>query len=86
MAAEKDANRAAGRANGGLDECSLDERALKLFGESLEQPDAERHEWLVKRCADSPELLERVLRLVEAEQLSDGFLEDTPASAPPSPA
>ena len=56
----------------------LDERALKLFSESLEQPDAERHAWLAKRCVDSPELLERVLRLVEAEQLSDGFLEDAP--------
>ena len=33
---------------------------------------------MAKRCADSPELLKRVLRLVEAERLSDGFLEDAP--------
>lgn len=73
MTGGKDANRSAGRADAGLDE-----RALKLFRESLEQSDASRHEWLAKRCVDSPEVLEQVLRLVEAEQLSDGFLEDAP--------
>jgi len=60
----------------------LEAEALALFEQSLEQPEGERHEWLARRCAGAPELLEQVLRLVEAERHSGGFLEDGPRVDP----
>jgi len=53
----------------------IEARALALFQESLDQPDDEREAWLARRCVEAPELLERALKLVEAERKSSGFLE-----------
>ncbi len=65
-------------------ELELDRLALKLFLNSLEQPAAQRTDWLTQQCSDSPELLEKVLALREAESRSSGFLEDGPRTHPAS--
>ncbi|HMB39875.1 MAG TPA: serine/threonine-protein kinase [Wenzhouxiangellaceae bacterium] len=49
--------------------------ALGVFSEYLERLEADRDEWLEKRLQARPEVLERVLRLIEAERDSAGFLE-----------
>jgi len=49
--------------------------ALGVFSEYLERLEADRDEWLEKRLQAWPEVLERVLRLIEAERNSAGFLE-----------
>ncbi len=56
---------------------------MDLFADAMDLPEASRAAWLADRCADSPELLERVRQLTEADARSSGFLESTPAWSRP---
>lgn len=53
----------------------LESAALSVFSEYLDRPEAGRDQWLENRLKERPEVLARVLRLIEAEHLSAGFLE-----------
>ncbi len=57
---------------------TLQTRALALFTHSLEQPQAQRDQWLQQQCIDEPELLQTVRRLAAADRASQGFLESGP--------
>lgn len=57
---------------------STDARAMAVFSDSFDQPEAERESWLRSQCEGDPALLESVLRLVEADRASEGFLETGP--------
>lgn len=50
-------------------------RALALFNESLEQPEADRYRWLAAECQEQPELLALVLKLLAADQVKDSLLD-----------
>jgi serine/threonine protein kinase len=45
-----------------------------VFGEALECPPSQRTTFLLERCAASPEVLHEVHRLIQLEQMTDGFL------------
>jgi len=55
-----------------------DAASLGVFSEYLDRPEAGRDEWLETRLQGRPEVLARVLRLIDAEQRSAGFLEGDP--------
>ncbi|MFW6198369.1 MAG: protein kinase domain-containing protein, partial [Acidobacteriota bacterium] len=48
------------------------ERERELFSAALERSDDERDDWLRSACADEPELLERVRRLLAAHRRAEG--------------
>ncbi|MEE4330347.1 MAG: serine/threonine-protein kinase, partial [Wenzhouxiangella sp.] len=60
---------------------SLDIEAMRLFGESFDQPEAERERWLRAQCDGQEDLLAAVLRLLEADRDSEDFLETGPHPA-----
>lgn len=52
------------------------ERLKALFREALEQSEATRDRWLAQSCADEPELLVELRRLLGARAATDNFLSD----------
>jgi len=57
---------------------TLDALALECLTDYLDQPDAQRAQWLQARCAGNRELMAAVLRLAAREQASAAFLEAGP--------
>ncbi|MCB1565898.1 MAG: protein kinase, partial [Xanthomonadales bacterium] len=55
-------------------------RALSVFEESLEQPEAGRDAWIAEQCAGEPALAAEVAKLVAADRSAAAFL-DSPAIA-----
>ena len=51
-------------------------RVRKLFDEALERPEAERLPFLKTACDGEPDVYQAVLRLLEAHNDSQSFLED----------
>lgn len=45
-----------------------------VFGEALECPQSQRTAFLLERCAANPDVLHEVHRLIQLEQMTDGFL------------
>lgn len=45
----------------------MDEHALKLFEQAIDQPNDTRDEWLISQCGDDHRLLNRVRRLLKAD-------------------
>lgn len=54
-------------------------KALDLFTRALDVAEAERDAWLQQACGNDQELLDTVQRLVSADQLPQGFLDQQPA-------
>ncbi len=50
-------------------------QALRLMREALEQPDAQRAGWVAQQCGADAALHQQVLRLLEADQETDGLLD-----------
>jgi len=57
---------------------SLEVRAMALFSECLDIPIEQQQAWLAERCDGRPALLERVQRLLRADEDSTGFMESGP--------
>ncbi len=55
--------------------------ALRLLSLALDRPAPEREAWLEAECGDRPALHAAVLKLLEAERDSTGFLESPPGRA-----
>ncbi len=51
-----------------------DRRIIDLFDQAVDLPVAERADWARNNCSDDPVLLERLLRLLHADTLSDAPL------------
>lgn len=64
--------------NTGSAPLTLDVLALQCLTDYLDQPEAERTQWLQVRCGDQLDLLQEVLRLAAAEQASADFLATAP--------
>ncbi len=60
---------------------SLERRALMLFCESVEQPEASRAAWLDQACQGDAQLRSAVERLAAADRIASGFLEQPPPGA-----
>src|SRR5580698_589582 len=56
-------------------------RVRTLFDEALERPEPERSPFLQSACSGDPQVLQAVLRLLEAHRGCQSFFEDDPHSS-----
>jgi len=58
----------------------VEAEAMALFADSFDQPEDTREAWLQAQCGDRQALLDAVMRLLQADRDSEGFLESSPHS------